>query len=184
METGNLSRTKLETYQVDPFEIMKVQFNTITRADLNSSELLRRNAHFKNLQKGPMLKIGKSKINMMIQWKLITLKLKRQKQLHNNHKQEKDGKFCHIYNMKTHNTSNCWYNTKNKNNNHSSQNRNNNKYNKYMNKKCLINKNEVALNKHYDRSTWLYDSDIGEHLTTRNIISSPELSKIGIKNFI
>jgi len=74
-----------------------------------------------------MLKVRKSKINTMIQWKLIILKLKRQKQFHNNHKQEKDGKFCYICNMKTHNTSDCWYNTKNKNS----------KYNKLL-KKMII----------------------------------------------
>jgi len=50
---------------------------------------------------------------------------------------------------------------------------------------CFINKNEVALNKHYDRSTWLYDSDIGEHLTSdENLLLNYKEKKIRIKNKI
>jgi len=45
----NFSRTKLEPYLVGQFEVVNVQFNTLTLADPNSGELLKRNVHFKNL---------------------------------------------------------------------------------------------------------------------------------------
>ena len=45
----NFSRHKLEPYFLGPFEVIKVQFNTVTLADPNSGELLKRNVHFKNL---------------------------------------------------------------------------------------------------------------------------------------
>jgi len=47
------------------------------------------------------------------------IKMERQKQFHYNHKQEKNGKFCHICNMKNHNTCDCWFNSKNKNSKYS-----------------------------------------------------------------
>jgi len=47
----NFSRTKLQSYFVGSFEVVKIQFNAATLSDPNTSELVKRNIHFKNLIK-------------------------------------------------------------------------------------------------------------------------------------